>query len=316
LTYANSGTSPFDYQRIGLFSDTPTNNSSNPNCAFNIQGSRANPNPNAWYGELISNLVPTLTTETFTALPSQNVVYGFRIVIYNYVRLLRVEFYENTSDATAPFSLVGSLSTTANPVVTSPNFYVENFASASGTNVSSAILHNYSLKTENNYIQPLIRDQYFFNDFLSQDGLGVTIQATGDYSVTSTDFKIIASRNETFISRVIIKISDATISSYEDYGGLSALTNGVLFFVKRAETNKEYINQGFPIISNGDYVSLMYDGQILSGGGNDYFTARWSFNKSSQNGIVLNENDEFGMELSDDFTGLITHTFNVQGYFV
>lgn len=141
-----------------------------------------------------------------------------------------------------------------------------------------------------------------------------TINAIGDYSVTPADFKFTATV-KTYIGRMIVFIEDGSGFRVERYASLAAaLPNGILVFLRRNGGVKEYINDGFPITTNGRWSSLCFDVSYLQfGAGDESLTIRWSFNKAGIP-IKLLPGDEIGVELNDNFTGIIAHLFTIQGY--
>jgi len=140
---------------------------------------------------------------------------------------------------------------------------------------------------------------------------GSTSNANGDYSLGS-DFKFDVTEDNTNITRMIIYIQDSALSAIK-YGNLDALANGVKIYYKKGSETKVYFN-AIGRKSNADWAQLCFD-LIRSafGVGDESIVYRLSFSKLAN--IVLNNGDEFGVEISDNLTGLTTHCFNVQGYY-
>jgi hypothetical protein len=151
------------------------------------------------------------------------------------------------------------------------------------------------------------------------DGSG-TKNAVGDYSAgtgTPTSFKIVPPSGELYtLSRVIVQIRDSGLISAEGYGGLAALTNGVELRVRDgAGTVLDLVN-GLPVKSNAGWGSFCYDVALTEfGAGDNFVQVRWTFSKSGK-ALELNGDEGEYLEayLSDDLTGLVGHTFQVQGF--
>ena len=173
------------------------------------------------------------------------------------------------------------------------------------TEVKSITLHQ-------DFIRDLTPYNNFINVFLENSG---SIQATGNYSGAVTDFTYTATTSPTYISRMIILISASGGFTPDEYGDLSALTNGVKTFVERNGT-REYLHPQFPITTNKDWAGLCFDTSRESwNGGDDILRIRWTFSKAGAF-IRLNKDDLIGVELNDNFsTGTLTrHSFCIQGY--
>ncbi len=154
------------------------------------------------------------------------------------------------------------------------------------------------------------REFTLFNEPLANTGV---FNANGDYSSGTTDFKIDITNDNTNIVRMIILISDTTLSALT-YGAISTLANGIKIYYKKGSDTKVYINPDIPITTNSAWKLLTHDEIISSyGTGNPTVTYRFTFAKITN--IVLNNEDEFGVELADDLSGLTLHYFNVQGYY-
>ncbi len=149
-----------------------------------------------------------------------------------------------------------------------------------------------------------------------------TNSIVGDFSSVPRNFTVQPPQNEVWrISRIILTIKDANINNFNEYGGLTALTNGILLGVVRNNLTTELnplrnTTDMFTIHTNGDWASLMFDLDIKDlGAGDDYVVGRWSFNKA--NTLIRldgNKSDFAFIQVSDDLTGLSDHLFIVQGY--
>lgn len=151
--------------------------------------------------------------------------------------------------------------------------------------------------------------------FLDTNGNGTgTKNAIGDYS-TPTDFYIAAGASENLeIERMIVHIRDAAPLSAEKYGGLAELTNGIEVKVKESDdTVLLDMTDNTPIKSNAAWGRLCYDEDDSGyGSGDDFIKVRWTFAKSGSP-VYLKYTDKLVVTISDDLTGLVAHTFMVQG---
>jgi hypothetical protein len=121
------------------------------------------------------------------------------------------------------------------------------------------------------------------------------------------------------LTRLLVTIHDASAVP-EVYGGLAAaLTNGIQIKQKRAGTTVVDFTDGLPIKNNANWIRLAgVDVVDLDWGNvtNDHVVGvRWTFDKAGQEILLDGDaSDTFEVELNDNFTGLIDHTFMVQGY--
>lgn len=147
------------------------------------------------------------------------------------------------------------------------------------------------------------------------DGTG-TKQATGDYSVTPQDFKIVGERYiMKRIHRLIVAIEDTNGSTVQEYGNLgAALTNGITLTYTRNGDSID-LTDGLPIKSNGDWGRLCYDVAHQDwGAGNEVILVRFSFDKFYDRGLILDTpNCSLVANCNDNLTGLVSHLFMVQG---
>jgi hypothetical protein len=157
--------------------------------------------------------------------------------------------------------------------------------------------------------------------FLSKNIQGeqslLNTNAVEDYSSVSQEFFIKPPINEIWeISRMLVMIQAATAIAPDKYGDLDALTNGIKKRVLRDSV--ELLNlTPLPIKDNtswGQYCFNVEEHRYGIGGANDFVLVRWSYFKSGAN-IFLNGKlfEKLTILLSDDFTGLVKHTFHVQG---
>ena len=147
------------------------------------------------------------------------------------------------------------------------------------------------------------------------DGTG-TFDATGDYSGASAiNLKVTPPAGQVYdLHRVIVGIADTTMTAAK-YGGIAAITNGVIVTVKNA-SGVIYTLTAFAIKSNGDWKRHCHD--LLPedyGAAANVISIRWTFAKTGAPITVSGDAGEYlNFALSDNFTGLTSHTFVVQGH--
>lgn len=144
------------------------------------------------------------------------------------------------------------------------------------------------------------------NENYSSGGLGQTI------------FRIAPGAGEVFrVSRMLVGVYDSSGMQCQEYGNLgSALTNGVVVRVHNGSSTLIDLTDNLPIKYNGQWGALCFDADVKSwGNGNELLVVRWTFTNSGQY-IRLDgdNNEELQIVLNDDLSGLIEHTFTVQGY--
>ena len=150
------------------------------------------------------------------------------------------------------------------------------------------------------------------------DGTG-DANAIGDYSSTVTDFLIshpASAPTNLFINRLIVHIEDTNNWSADNYGNLSGpLTNGISILKLDGNLQvSQTVTEADPIKSNAHWGKFCYDVNLVSfGSGNDFFQVRWTLAKSGYP-ARLAPGESFAVRLNDDFTGLVQHTFNFQGW--
>lgn len=149
------------------------------------------------------------------------------------------------------------------------------------------------------------------------DGSG-TINANGDYSSAAEEF-LISPAAETDkriaykIYRMVISAEDTNGMQAQEYGNLgAALTNGVTIVHDDGSMTITNLTPT-PIKTNALWGSYCYDVDVKSwGSGNELLVVRWTFSKSGAP-ITLANNERLVVGLNDDFSGLISHGFMVQG---
>ena len=147
------------------------------------------------------------------------------------------------------------------------------------------------------------------------DGSG-TFEATGDYSSVADDFYIQAPAGELWaISRILITGRDTGNfrPEYYDVGG--PLTNGIRLIHEENGVENDLTSQS-PVKTLAEWGSYCYDVNIYDfGAGDEYFDVRWSFFRAGTFvDLAGDTNDKLIVRLNDDFTGLNSHRFLVQGF--
>jgi len=149
------------------------------------------------------------------------------------------------------------------------------------------------------------------------DGTG-NANANGNY-VTPTDFKVVPGAGQILrIARFILMVEDSGSFDSGYYGNGLTLTNGLKPYVERNGVRQYIVSGGQPpILTSGDVAGFCHDLDLRSwGSGNQFLTARWTLTKAGQFlRLDGDNNDEWGVELQDDFSGLVKHRFMVQGYY-
>lgn len=147
------------------------------------------------------------------------------------------------------------------------------------------------------------------------DGTG-TKNANGNYSSSPEEFYF-KTLQDAKINRLIIFIEDTTGIQAEEYGNLaSALTNGYTLVVTD-ENDDEVLDlcDGLKIKTNANIGRYCFDVDLKTwGSGNDMIIARWTFLKAGFP-LLLNTGYRLSITFNDDLSGLIEHSFMIQGYY-
>lgn len=142
-------------------------------------------------------------------------------------------------------------------------------------------------------------------------------------SVTPIEFTVspadLAFNTKWDITRMLITINDATAMDDGKFGGVNALTNGIVIRVENS-----YTKNIFNAKTNGDLASHMYDVQYIDAtlgpGGQYALRGRRSFSGQDKNGVVIrlnaNTDDAFKVVVQDDLTGLTKFHIIIQGHIV
>lgn len=126
------------------------------------------------------------------------------------------------------------------------------------------------------------------------------------------------------IARLIVYIEDGVTGKFDPgkYGDIAALPNGIKVQVR--ESDDEVINDltnGHAIHTNGQWQQVCFDVSVLDNNSTMSLAVRWTYDKSIPQGygeeghtpIVLNPGQKFSVIVNDNFTGLLSHHFLVQG---
>lgn len=132
----------------------------------------------------------------------------------------------------------------------------------------------------------------------------------------SAAFAAYVATENCLIERLIVSMEDTTGMQAQEYGNLgSALAVGWKFLVlDESSATACDLTDGVPITTNAEIGQTCYDVDVKSwGSGNELLLARWTFTRAGQ-AIFLPKGYRVKVPLADDFTGLISHRFQVQGY--
>ena len=154
--------------------------------------------------------------------------------------------------------------------------------------------------------------------FLDTLGNGKGVKdATGNYATVDTAFYIENTdpTKQYVLHRVMSYIEDSGGSpSLATYGGLTALTDGILCRVVYRDGTVYDLTDGMPVQSNSEWARICYDLTVATfPAGNNYAHARWTFAKSGWP-IVLNAFDKLEFVMRDNLSAYVQHSFLVQGY--
>lgn len=159
-----------------------------------------------------------------------------------------------------------------------------------------------------------VRGRPFFR-FLDTLGNGSGIRdAIADFSNVATDFFITPPQNQTFsITHLLTQIVDMGNIVAAKYGNINELTNGIKILLLEKTTITRDLTNGLPIKNNEDWARFCFDTTLsnFGGGSENYVDAICRFELSGA--IILPFESSLAVRLNDDFSGLLSHTFLVQG---
>ena len=170
---------------------------------------------------------------------------------------------------------------------------------------------------KNNVKVPSLR----ISDYLSLDGLGVTYEATGNYSGGGAEtFSMGPAAGAVWvIERMMITVAANGAFSANKYGIGAELTNGYDVLVTDTGGTLSTLNGAIPFTTNGGLGSTCYDviniGGGQGGGASDAIFVRWTFSKAgSAVRLIGNDSGKIEITFNDDLTGLTSHRFFIDGY--
>ncbi len=150
------------------------------------------------------------------------------------------------------------------------------------------------------------------------DGTGL-INAVGNYSDAGAgpeEFKIVAARDHVSIYRILVSLEDASGFKAEIYGSGSALTNGITLEHRSATGRVISDFTTVPVKTNAQWGMYCFDVDVKTwrtgGSGNELLVARWTFERMGEP-LRFMKDHSLVIKLHDDFTGLISHNYVVQG---
>jgi len=137
--------------------------------------------------------------------------------------------------------------------------------------------------------------------------------ANKDYNGSAAEFTFTATEN-TKLERMIVYVEDAGGFDAGAYGNSVVLTNGIsVEVVTHDGTQHIDLTDGLPIKTNAHWSRLCYDVNYIDyGTGNNAIAVRWTFAKSGAP-LYLPIGYKLVVNVSDTLTGLVDHTFMVQG---
>ena len=120
------------------------------------------------------------------------------------------------------------------------------------------------------------------------------------------------------ITRIICELRDTVAMDFETFGGIPALTNGLVLRVNNGDGTYRHIAN---FKSNGSIIQMCFDHSFATnnGGGTRAFTARLSFAGQEKHGVAVRLDGAVGtgerLELivQDDLTGLTRMQWMAQG---
>lgn len=143
---------------------------------------------------------------------------------------------------------------------------------------------------------------------------GSSIDMNIDGSSTSVLFKYICPANtESAIARLNIHIQDGKVDP-PDFGGISALTNGVLFEIYDSDDTLIIdLLDGVPIKANTHWAMFAgTDVVVHTGTGDDAMTARWTFARAG-GALHITAGQYFQATIRDNLSAISAFHMVLQG---
>jgi hypothetical protein len=156
-------------------------------------------------------------------------------------------------------------------------------------------------------------EKEYFSIYLRNSGV---IEATGNYAGAPVDFEFVNNTpRRVRLWRMIVYVEDSGTLDAGSYGNGVTLTNGISIFTEyRGKTID--ITDGNPVKTNANWPRLCHDLAVHDfGSGNNSYTVRFTF-ANSGTPVYLCGGDRFYLRLNDNFSGLESHTFVLQGHYV
>ena len=150
---------------------------------------------------------------------------------------------------------------------------------------------------------------------------GATFDASGDYSSTVEKFTfVVPSGREAEIERMLVYIEDAGAPTAGKYGWNLVLANGIKVYIRdAADAIVADLTPDRAVFTNADWAALCYDVAVLDWGvasSINTVAVRWTFAKSGAPLYLKGRDGHYlSVELNDDFTGLTSHRFLIQGIY-
>jgi hypothetical protein len=165
--------------------------------------------------------------------------------------------------------------------------------------------------------EPIFR--HLTDDGLAGDGTNFLANVNG--SVTPVPFWYgPASTERTAVHRLIVEIEDNATITADNYGGVSALTNGITVKVIQGNESTGVVVtdllDGDPIKNHVNWAAHCYDvTEHTYGSGNNFVVVRWTFAKSGRPLILDGRiNEKLVVTVNDDLSTLVDHQFQIQGH--
>ncbi len=160
-----------------------------------------------------------------------------------------------------------------------------------------------------------------FVGFLDTNGDGTGVKnAIGNYSASPVDFKYIrpkGSEGDLFISSLVIHLQSPVKINGQGYGAsMFPLINGITLFNKNEEAIMlRNLTSDIPVKTNSDWNRYGGKTNVDPYTGGDYFFKATFRAVPPTEPLFLPPEHSIGVTLNDDFTGLISHTFCIEGRF-
>lgn len=162
-------------------------------------------------------------------------------------------------------------------------------------------------------------DDKMFNIHLDTIGNGSgDINAIGDYSSIPQTFSMQPPVGKVFVvTEFVIHVTDNSVFSSQNYGGLSKLTNGIIITVEDDKVGVIIqVTNNSIIKTNDDINRLAANFQIIPYGASDQSIVACFSSDSFGVPVSLDgsQNQRIVVLLNDDFSGLISHYFIAHGH--